>query len=59
MTFLPPMDEHLVPTEGCDCARCEKDREYERQWEADCAADLTEQVERELRFTIEQQRDAA
>jgi hypothetical protein len=24
----------------CECRACEREREAERQWEADCAADL-------------------
>lgn len=43
--FLPPLDEHSPPVEGCDCLRCEREREYERQWLADAGEPLVE-VER-------------
>lgn len=36
--FLPP--ESLPHHPECECSACERDREYERQWEADCLADL-------------------
>ena len=38
--FLPP--EHLPHIEGCECSACERERAYERQWEADRLADLRE-----------------
>jgi hypothetical protein len=42
MTLLPPLDEHIPPVEDCECRRCEREREYERQWLADLRAGALE-----------------